>query len=303
MAWMSPPGGKEILPAGSYQFPFAFNLPLNLPPSFEVVPIFDLNTVPRAILPMKELKVKKLGIILFRHGEVTLECETSKGGFVPGEMVVVRARIVNDSSKDIVKAQLKLVEISSYVAYRVFRTLPPSYFIRTAGFHERQQQRRTLATGEQDLFIAKNSKGDVQLYLQVPPTVPSFDCCPIIKVEYVVEVKFESTGSVNSNIDTAVPIIIGTIPILRSAPQDEAASSSTFRPSAPPLELEYAPAYSAGSSAAETVLPPSYEESVNGIDGTTIDKDDIEPYVPRYPFFRQLSEGHEKVGTGNSTRL
>ncbi|KIH44723.1 hypothetical protein ANCDUO_25249, partial [Ancylostoma duodenale] len=103
MAWMSPAGAKEILPAGSYQFPFAFNLPLNLPPSFEVVPVFDLNTIPRAILPVEDLKVKKLGIILFRHGEVTLECETSKGGFVPGEMVVVRARIVNDSSKDIVK--------------------------------------------------------------------------------------------------------------------------------------------------------------------------------------------------------
>lgn len=31
------------------------------------------------------------------------QCETSKCGFVPGEMVVVRARVVNDSSKDIVK--------------------------------------------------------------------------------------------------------------------------------------------------------------------------------------------------------
>ncbi|KIH49249.1 arrestin domain protein, partial [Ancylostoma duodenale] len=217
--------------------------------AFTVVPVFDLNTIPRAILPVKDLKVKKLGIILFRHGEVTLECETSKGGFVQGEMVVVRARIVNDSSKDIVKAQLKLVEISSYVAYRMFRTLPPSYFIKTAGFHERHQQRRTLATGEQDLFIAKNSKGDVQLYLQVPPTVPSFDCCPIIKVEYMVELKFESTGSVNSNIETTLPIIIGTIPILRSAPQDEAPSSSTFHPTAPQLDLEDPPSYLAGNSA------------------------------------------------------
>ncbi|EYB91711.1 hypothetical protein Y032_0203g1850 [Ancylostoma ceylanicum] len=155
----------------------------------------------------------------------------------------------------------------------------------------------------QELFIAKNNKDDVQVYLQVPPTVPSFDCCPIIKVEYIVEVTFESSGSINSNIDAAVPIIIGTIPALRSASRGDAPSPSTSHATAPPLELEDPPAYSVGNSAMEAVLPPTYEESVNGVDGTTIDKDSIEPYVPRYPFFRQLSEIHEKVGTSDSERL
>ncbi|EYB91714.1 hypothetical protein Y032_0203g1852 [Ancylostoma ceylanicum] len=117
--------------------------------AFTVVPAFDLNTIPQAVLPVKEVKVKNLGIILFRHGKVTLECEISKSGFVPGEMIVVRARLINDSSKDIVKARVKLVEISSYVAYRVFRTLPPSSFINSAGLYNRQRQQRTLATGEQ----------------------------------------------------------------------------------------------------------------------------------------------------------
>lgn len=104
--------------------------------------------------------------------------------------------------------------------------------------------------------------------------MPSFDCCPIIEVEYVVEVsqgvllsskissqkrisklsiqvEFESTGSINSDIDTKLPIIIGTVPVLRSAPRDDISSSSTTQPSAPPLEMEGPPGYSTGNSASE----------------------------------------------------
>ncbi|ETN69261.1 arrestin domain protein, partial [Necator americanus] len=35
IVWTSPPDGKEVMPAGTYQYPFAFKLPLDLPPSFE----------------------------------------------------------------------------------------------------------------------------------------------------------------------------------------------------------------------------------------------------------------------------
>ncbi|VDM71923.1 unnamed protein product, partial [Strongylus vulgaris] len=40
---------------------------------FTVVPIFDLNTIPRACMPVREVKVKNLGIVLFRSGKVTIE--------------------------------------------------------------------------------------------------------------------------------------------------------------------------------------------------------------------------------------
>ncbi|VDM84413.1 unnamed protein product [Strongylus vulgaris] len=74
-----------------------------------VVPVFDLNTISQAMLPVKELKTKNLGIILFRHGKVTVECETPQGGYVPGEMVVINARVINDSSKDIIKVIVQMV--------------------------------------------------------------------------------------------------------------------------------------------------------------------------------------------------
>ncbi|ETN69258.1 arrestin domain protein [Necator americanus] len=132
IAWEAARGSKEVLQPGFYQFPFTFLLPSNCAPSFEgaygyirymvkieldrpwrfnktdkkpftVIPVFDLNTVPQAAIPLKDVKVKNLGVVLFRHGKVTVECELPKTGFVPGEMVVINARIINDSSKSIVK--------------------------------------------------------------------------------------------------------------------------------------------------------------------------------------------------------
>ncbi|KAK6042208.1 arrestin domain protein [Cooperia oncophora] len=35
VAWFSPKGSKEVLNAGSYQFPFTFQLPIDCAPSFE----------------------------------------------------------------------------------------------------------------------------------------------------------------------------------------------------------------------------------------------------------------------------
>ncbi|KIH58821.1 arrestin domain protein [Ancylostoma duodenale] len=329
VAWSSASGAMEVFPAGSYQYPFTFKLPHDLPPSFEgsygyvrymvkieldrpwyrinkrdnkvftVVPVFDLNTISQAILPAKELKVKKLGIILFRHGEVKVECEVAKGGFVPGEMIVVSMRVINDSSKDIVKAQVKLIEVSNYVAYSMSKTVEPSLtFIEKASGDNRQRQRRKLATGEQEIHIAKHSKGNVELYLQVPSTVPFFDYCPIIKVEYVVEVKFESTGSLNSDIDVSIPIVIGTIPVRGCPPRNDSSLPSTSGPSA--SEMDSPPPYSGGDGGcpwfnpvtqlsmagnlAISAQPPSYKESVNGVDGTTVDKDSIEVSVDSCKF-------------------
>ncbi|CAJ0597279.1 unnamed protein product [Cylicocyclus nassatus] len=309
LAWTAPPGEKEVLAPGTYQFPFAFKLAHHLPPSFEgiygyirymvkmeidrpwrfnkrdkkvftVVPIFDLNLLSHVALPVKETKTKNLGIILFRHGKVTVECETAKGGFVPGEMVLVSVRVINDSSKDIVKAEIRLTEVSNYVARWVGCKIPPSSFIETASGDERRTQRRKLATGEQEASIAQKSKGVIQLYLQVPSTVPSFNNCPIVKVEYVIEVKLTSTGSINSNIEAEIPIVIGTVPV-RGAYEDRAPSTSASAP----FEKEEAmpPPYLKGG-----LSPPNYVESVKGVEGTVMDRANMEPFVPRYPFYPNL---------------
>ncbi|KAK5966908.1 Arrestin domain protein, partial [Trichostrongylus colubriformis] len=273
-----------VLNAGSYQFPFSFQLPSDCAPSFEglhgyirymvkveldrpwrfnktdkrlftVVPVFDLNTIPDAAMPIKESTVKNLGIVLFRHGKVSVQCEIPKTGFVPGETVVINAYVINDSSKDIVKAVSKLVEISKYVAFKRCATLSHGYFIMNQCGDNIREQRRKLATGEQNICIEKKGRGTVQLYLQVPPTVPTFNCCPIVCVEYTVEVNIYKHDSL-AFLDWVNP---------------------------PP--------------------PPSYEEAVQGVDGTTMDTDGMEPFVPRYPFYPQLKDtDSDKPGIIGSTK-
>ncbi|RCN48611.1 hypothetical protein ANCCAN_05249, partial [Ancylostoma caninum] len=93
-----------------------------------------------------------------------------------------------------------------------------------------------------------------------------------------IQVKFESTGSLNSNIDASIPVVIGTIPVRSSASPDDAFLPSTSGPSAP--EMDSPPPYSEGDG----VQPPSYKESVNGVDGTTVDKDSIEASIDSSKF-------------------
>ncbi|CAJ0597278.1 unnamed protein product [Cylicocyclus nassatus] len=321
IAWTASPGEKEVLAVGTYQFQFAFKLPAELPPSFEgifgyirymvkmeidrpwrfnkkdkkvftVVPTFNLNSLSRTVMPVKETKGKNLGFILFRHGK----CETNKSGFVPGEMVLVSIRVINDSSKDIVKAEIKLIEVSNCVASWGGGNFPQSSFIapaagdartqrrklatKMAAFNDRRTQRRKLATGEQDADIAQKSKGVIQLYLQVPSTVPSFDNCPIIKVEYFIEVKLTITGSINSKIEVEIPIVIGTVPV-RGTYEDGVPSTSASAP--PEKEEAMPPPYLDGDT-----VPPSYVESVKGVEGTVVDMENMEPFVPRYPFYPNL---------------
>ncbi|ETN69259.1 hypothetical protein NECAME_15422 [Necator americanus] len=162
----------------------------------------------------------------------------------------------------------------------------------------RRSLTRKLATGDQQLSIDRNSKGNAQIYLQVPPTVPSFNTCPIISVDYDVDIKFETSATLNSDIETSCPIIVGTIPVrsvsftaVPSAPPMDFPSSSGVIPSAPTMDIppvaspsappmETPPPYPESNGATPFLpLPPSYEESINGVDGTTMDTENIEGQI------------------------
>ncbi|VDO62000.1 unnamed protein product [Heligmosomoides polygyrus] len=292
----------KLLNAGSYQFPFTFQLPLNCAPSYEglhgyirymvkveldrpwrfnktdkrlftVVPMFDLNMIPQAAMPIRECVIKNLGIVLFRHGKVSVQCDIPKTGFVPGETIVINAVVVNDSSKDIIKASTKLVEMSKYVAFRHGSTVGAGAFLENEIGDTARQQRRKLATGEQ--------------------------------------VKFKTQASFKGDIGTHCHVIVGTIPVRNpyvlaqpSAPPAQVAQTSTSNyPSAPPMDQP--PAYPETNGAGvHPPPPPSYEESVKGVGGTTMDTDEMEPFVPRYPFYPQLNVNAipEKPNPGDSTK-
>ncbi|KAE9415029.1 hypothetical protein Angca_008253 [Angiostrongylus cantonensis] len=338
IAWAPAYGAKQVLQAGIYRFPFLFTLPLKCAPSFEgfygyirymvkvvldrpwrfnktdkrlftVVPMLDLNLMPEVAVPVREVTVKNLGVVLFRHGKVTVEWEISKRGYVPGEAVVVNAVVKNDTSKNFVKATMKLLEISKYVAYEHSCTFHQESFRRNECGHNSREQRRKLATGEQDICIEKKSEGNVQLYLQVPPTVPTFNSCAIISVEYIVEVKFKTMSTFNGDIESCFPITVGTVPVNNAKyfTQPTAANldmpcTSSVAPTAPPLEISSSYATWSGTNV-HPPPPPSYEESINGVAGTTLDTDNMESFIPRYPFYSTLCGVEKSVYNGNSLKI
>ncbi|KAK6052874.1 hypothetical protein COOONC_09621, partial [Cooperia oncophora] len=110
-------------------------------------------------------------------------------------------------------------------------------------------------------------------------------------------VKLKTQASFKGDVCTHCHIIVGTIPVRNPyvAPQPSAPSmdvplpSSSEQPSAPPLDTP--PPYPVGNGVnVNPPPPPSYEEAVQGVSGTTMDTDDMEPFVPRYPFYPQLKD-------------
>ncbi|CAJ0597260.1 unnamed protein product [Cylicocyclus nassatus] len=258
---------------------------------FTVIPVFDLNAIPQTVEPITGVKVNNLGVALFKHGNVTMEYEISKSGFAPGEMIVVSMKINNESTKAVTRARVKLVENSRYVAFRTWESLPPGMFLENRGDHQRLS--RKIAIGEQKIFIDSYKTGKAQIYLQVPPTVPSFSTCPIVAVDYILDIKLETNGTLNRNVETTHPITVGTIPVSTSTPDIQPSAppldspvGPTVEPSAPPIEKSGEPQETPRVYPIYPPLPPpSYEESVNGVDGTSLDVGDMERYVPCYPFY------------------
>ncbi|KAJ1348300.1 hypothetical protein KIN20_003571 [Parelaphostrongylus tenuis] len=215
----------------------------------------------------------------------------------------------NDTSKNLAKATMKLFEISKYVAYEYGCTFHLESFRLNACGHNLREQRRKLATGEQDICIEKKSEGSVQLYLQVPPAVPTFSNCAIISVEYVVEVKFRTMSSFNKDIETCFSITVGTIPVNNTsyfaqatAPNLDIPSTSSVAPTAPPIEIS-SPYPTQDGATVHAPPPPTYEESIYGASGTTLETDNIESFIPRYPFYPTLSGVEKSVYNGNSLEI
>ncbi|VDM74919.1 unnamed protein product [Strongylus vulgaris] len=117
-----------------------------------------------------------------------------------------------------------------------------------------------------------------------------------------IEIKFETSGALNSDIEINYPVIVGTIPVrpqnpapaiaVPSAPPimefPSSSATSPTVPSAPPMESP-PPYYGSSNAPAFPPAPPTYEESVQGVQATAIDAENIEPFAPRYPFYSSLT--------------
>lgn len=126
--------------AGTFRFKTVFELPLNIPPSFEsndgrviyelklqsqpnyqphrfhfiVAPILDLSPIPELSNPLLDSDEKTFGFGCMSSKPLTATLKVPAAGFAPGESTYVFVDIDNESDTRIIEVKMRLVEVLTY---------------------------------------------------------------------------------------------------------------------------------------------------------------------------------------------
>ncbi|KAK1131832.1 hypothetical protein K0M31_015983 [Melipona bicolor] len=218
------------LPRGYNQYPFSFQMPHNIPYSFEhrngyvrytvnavidrpwkfnheckaaftVVSSLDLNVHREKCLGVNDETRKNF--CCFTNGAINLQISISSSGYVPGQMVNTIVDYVNSTNISITRVCTKLLRKLQF--HFTFKTITNDFVIK-----------RTEQTGPFP------TNGQVISELLIPPIPPScLEYCNIIDLYYELIVCVHFSGP-HRKIMKRYPVLIGTIPLC-------------FPPSAPPL--------------------------------------------------------------------
>lgn len=277
---------KSTLNAGSYEFPFQFQLPNNCPTSFEgtfghirytatakiensknqqsndsknqftagftVIQILDLNKDPILKLPAKSVNQRKIrNFFCGSGGQIECLVEISRQGFVPGEFLQYVVEIRNESRKNVKEVRICFVQSVTFRAgprehrnvtkilcenfdgrskkknlaffsdpkfnnfwnfqgiFKVFRNFV-SNFGSFLGIQPGETRKISTA-------ISGNEKNcNPQNCIQIPPVPPATNGS-VISISYHLEAICKPNGTSNQLV-TAVPVIIGSIPIRQKYP-------------------------------------------------------------------------------------
>ena len=214
---------SQELTAGKYEFPFKFQLPSNLalPTSFEsqtgyirysllarisrswkfdhtttrvitVNEIIDINTA-QLIMPLSGSNEKTLCCLCCASGPISLSAKTDRGGYCPGESIVISTEGENHSNRRINSVRATLKQIVTYYAEGHRRV--NSYIIQ-----------RIEGPG---IEPGASSNWSNEL-LPIPATVLSINSCRILNLSYVLTVTFGIPRAIDLHV--TIPVIIGNVP-------------------------------------------------------------------------------------------
>ncbi|CAK8692203.1 unnamed protein product [Clavelina lepadiformis] len=222
------PAGSNLntLNAGQHVFPIQFQLPINLPSSFEayighvrysvkgkirrsgvssnsktmtvftVLDYLDLNQIPNVQIPVGRNDSHHLCCCCCRSGPVEANFHINRAGFVPGENVTAHASIENMSNRNMKATTISIMQnvtfhatTRSKFASQVFGTI----------HHPGCFRRSNLEWNN--------------VHLEIPALPPSgLRFCNIIDINYFVQLSVV-TPTCHLNLDLLCPITIGTIPL------------------------------------------------------------------------------------------
>ncbi|XP_043646412.1 arrestin domain-containing protein 4 [Drosophila teissieri] len=231
-------GGPAILSPGIHSFPFKLGLPLGLPSTFLgrygwiqfyckaalrenngiihknhqvfiVMNPIDLNLEKPILAQPFTCEVEhKLGVVCVGGGQIKCRVSLDRGGYVPGENILVTAFISNYSNVSIKRTKASLTETIEYLA-------------RGKVVQMEKRELAVLVRGK----IRPGAKDEWHNELYVPPLPPTnLHGCHLIKISYDVFFVIEPK-SMEKEIKLQLPIVLATYPFRHSG---DAANANTW---------------------------------------------------------------------------
>ncbi|KAK3601187.1 hypothetical protein CHS0354_004388 [Potamilus streckersoni] len=302
------------LQAGRHTFPFVFQLPTNLPSSYEssigyiryylkgiidkpwkfdhttkkvftIIGVLDLNQEPTATMPQQGHEQKYLCCLCCRTGPISAHFQIDRRGYVPGDSIILNAEISNNSNRTMSASRVRLIMVARYHA--------TTKSMRVTTEVARVQH------GEIAPFGSDTWSSD---RMAIPPLPPSYLAgCKIIDIVYILQFEVDPTGP-SFDLEIPLEIIIGTIPLRSAVPPQ---FLSQYPPPStmplPPAGFD-APFYTKGIATNEPTTPPmptstlpylpppSYAECVFGKVSTKGDDDNEytmgdKDFAPVYTYY------------------
>lgn len=299
-------GDHPIHPAGRYQYPVQFQLPLKLLPSsfegawgqvrywlrgiidkpwqfdhhckraFTVLSILDLNIQPNILEMQRGQAEKMLCCLCCASGPITAQFSIDRRGYVPGEFLVVNGEVINNSRRRMCSSKVEIKMITRFHA---------------------TSKSRTSSSVVTSLKKGEIKAGDTEVWsgelLHIPPLPPSaLMYCRIIDIEYQITMVVDPAGPA---LDLEVPleVIIGTVPlrnvnaIYSSAPPSNPAGGAIM-PMPDDAAVPSASAYTPPEAYQPTpnAPPPSYAKCAFGKVKEEIDNEWGKlNYAPAYTYY------------------
>eukprot|EP00058_Branchiostoma_floridae_P017640 XP_002603129.1 hypothetical protein BRAFLDRAFT_199194 [Branchiostoma floridae] len=320
-------GDNPTLGAGHHVYPFQYQLPLQgLPTSFEgsngyirysvrgtidkpwkfdhttkraftVLDMVDLNQEPNAMTPLTGQQSKTLCCLCCASGPIELQVQADRSAYCPGESIIIRGSVENNSSSKITKVTAKLKQDVAFHAHHPH--------------HKTRHRSKNLGEVEGE---GCDEGGSVQLNLILPvPAIPpsNLRSCNIIDLTYTLNVSAHFKGA-HTSLDLKFPILVGSIPLRSIYPTAPAFPpppvAPGFDPAFPPPNpgaypppnpgaypppnpsAPYPPPTGPDAAYPPATAPPSYMQSVFGASNIKDDDDNEHTrgtmdYAPKYTYY------------------
>lgn len=238
-----------LLSPGIHSFPFKLGLPLGLPSTFMgkhgwvqyfckaalretngythknqqvfiIMSPLDLNLEPPILSQPFDCEIEhKLGVACISSGLVLCRVSLDRGGYVPGETIIINATVYNKSKTTVKSTKAALTETIQYLARnKVLESETRELASLTRG---------KIKPGERDDWTNQ------QLY--VPPLPPTnLRGCHLIKIQYDVFFIVDPK-SVEKSVKLQLPIMLATYPFRHGDGSLQRKSSGTHYPSTLPV--------------------------------------------------------------------